>query len=124
MRWLAWLRRDRDAADHDTPLDVDRLVIEAIRDPQSRRQAIARLRRERRALVRRQRAVAKQFERLTPVRVRNMARSGPAIGSIQLSQAMHHTSHLSQDEARSKQEAEILRQIREIDTALARIAAG
>lgn len=124
MRWLSWFRRDREPAGDEAPLDLERLVAEAIRDPQTRRRAIARLRRERRALVRRQRAVAKQFERLTPVRVRNMARSGPAIGSLQLSQAMDHTSSLSQDADRAKQEAEVVQQIRMVDTALARLNAG
>lgn len=74
MRWLSWFRRHHQAASEDAPLDLERFVAAAIQDPGSHRQAVARLRRERRALVRRQRAVAKQFERLPATTVTTCAK--------------------------------------------------
>lgn len=121
MRWLDWLRRDHESTDDREPLDLQLIVDEGLRDRRAARQAVARLKHERKALRRRQRAISKQFERLTPVRVRNIARSGPAMGSYQLSQATRRTNTMSQDSERAKQVAEISKQIQEVDTALVRL---
>lgn len=121
MRLLNWFRRDEETPDTREPLDVDRLLAEGLRDRTSAREAIERLKEERTLLLRQQRAVDKQFRRSTTKDIRNMDRSGPAVGPYQLSQAMQDTNTAGQDSARVEQEADIARRLQAVDDGLARL---
>lgn len=122
MRWLRWFRRDRADESEAEPVNVERAVAEGLRDRQSARSAITRLTRYRESLTRQRRVLERQFNHPTPVRVRNMAHSGPAMGSYQLSQDMQELNAKTQDSARGEQVAETERQIRAVDDAVKRLS--
>lgn len=58
------------------------------------------------------------MKKLSPVRIRNMARSGTALDSYELSQAMENANAANQDSAVGEQIATIESRRREVDQAL------
>lgn len=118
MRWLDRFRRHHPPEIVLAPLDLPGILEEGLRDVSSAQQAIARLIQEQENLTRQQRVIEKQFKQISPVRIRNMARSGPALGSYQLSQAMDDANIANQDSAIGEQVATIENRRREINHTL------
>jgi hypothetical protein len=122
MRWIGWFRRD-DLEGKPERVDVDRLVIEGLRDPASARLAVSELSRYRKHLFRQRRVMEKRFKQLAPARVRRMASSGPGIGTLQMTQDMRtHDTH-TRDNGRMEQVAEIDREIEKVDDAVRQLKA-
>lgn len=115
MRWLDRFRRHHPPEIMLAPLDLPGILEEGLRDIPSAQEAITRLIQEQQNLTRQQRVIEKQFKQLSPVRIRNMARSGPALGSYELSQAMDDANIANQDSAIGEQVVTIENRRREID---------
>ncbi|MGH2549323.1 MAG: hypothetical protein ACRDHN_08025 [Thermomicrobiales bacterium] len=95
MRWLNLFRRNRS---NDLPaesLNLDGLLAEGLKDRPSAKRAIARLNREREAIIRSQRALIGGSKTLTPGNVKNIYRASSAAGSSDL--ASLHLSQAMQD---------------------------
>lgn len=127
MRWLSWLRWHRSTGGAEDLLDIDRVLTDGFRNPQSSRQAIVRLTRERKNLVRKRRAVEKGFKRLTRGRTWMITRSSEASPELEVylfSQALQDANAADQSGTlRKEQVASIDGQIQAIDRALAQLSA-
>lgn len=118
MAWFERFHRQPVAVSVLAPLDLENTLKEGHRDPASAKDAIARLTREQQHLTSQQRAIEQQMKKLSPVRIRNMARSGTALDSYELSQAMENANAANQDSAVGEQIATIESRRREVDRAL------
>jgi hypothetical protein len=122
MRWFGRFRRDLVDRSGE-PVDVDRLVVEGLRDPASARLAVSELSRYRKDLFRRRRVMEKQFNQMAPARIRRMASSGPGMGTLQMTQDMRaHEAH-TRDSGRMEQLAEVDREIEKVDKAVRQLRA-
>jgi hypothetical protein len=97
MRWLNLFRRNRSNDLPDDSLNLDGLLAEGLKDRASAKRAIARLNREREAIIRTQRALIGGSGNLTPGKVKSIYRASSAAGTsdlagMQLSQAMQEAN--------------------------------
>lgn len=122
MRWFGWFRRDDTETPDIQPIDVDAFVKVGLRDQSSAKAARAVLTRKRQELQQGLRVLNKQAERLTPVRVRNIARSGYGdIGPYQLGQHMQGINAHDHNNARGEQIATLERQLQAVDDGITRL---
>lgn len=119
MRWFGWFRRDSETALDIKPINVDALVRVGLRDRASAETSLGLLTQKRKEIQRGLRVLDKRADRLTPAKVRNIARSGSGqIGPYQLSQHMQQTNARYQDSARGGQVATLERQLRVVEDAI------
>jgi len=108
---MRWFRRHQPSEAPGEPLDLDALLRDGLRDVPSARAAITRLDQEERALVRQRKVIDRQFNRVTPGKVRRIAWSNsgnPQIETNMLVDAMR--------EADAAQESSRANQLAAIDT--------
>lgn len=122
MRWFGWFRKDSVTVPDIEPIDVDALLNEGLQNRTAATSALAVLTRKRKDIQRGLRVLDKQSDRLTPVKVRNIARSGYGdIGPHQLAQHMQSTNAHYQDSARGEQVAALERQLQAVEEAIKRL---
>ncbi|CAN5398491.1 hypothetical protein BH09CHL1_BH09CHL1_03380 [soil metagenome] len=95
MRWLNLFRRNRSNELPDESLNLDGLLSEGLKDKASAKRAIARLNREREAIIRTQRVLIGGSGNLTPGKVKTIYRASSVAGSSDL--ASLHLSQAMQD---------------------------
>jgi hypothetical protein len=119
MRFLWRFLGKRSEGETGDPLDVDQVLATGLRDARGARAALEQLNGERRRLERQRKAVDAQFARLTPGRVRVIARSNPGnpqTEAYMLADAMREADAANQ-QARSDQLAEVENRLQAIDRA-------
>jgi hypothetical protein len=125
MRWLDWLHPRRGKVGTEDSLDLDGIVAEGLSDAVSAQRAITQLKRARKALVGRQRAIESQHQRQFQRRVRMLARGHSAsveLEAYELSQVMRDAGAASQaGTLRAGQIAAIDVRIHAIDHAIAQL---
>ena len=125
LRMFKWLRGNREGTVDEQPFDLEKVLAEGLRDQETTRQAISRLKRERKALEQQRKIVDRQFNRLTSGRVKLMYR-GAQPGAIdlatsQLSQAMQDAGSAESSAAQNSQLVSIDERIQAIDRAIAQL---
>jgi len=108
---MRWFRRHQPSEAPGEPLDLDALLRDGLRDVPSARAVITRLDQEERALARQRKVIDRQFNRVTPGKVRRIAWSNsgnPQIETNMLVDAMR--------EADAAQESSRANQLAAIDT--------
>jgi|SRR5579884_993062 len=126
MSWLDWLRRGRTTT--SAPLDVEATLAAGLQSASAAKQAIARLKRERKATERERRALLAQAKRVAPSEVRKMARSSggmPELAVYQVAEAMREANETGHDDTlRREQLAEVEARLDAINRAIERLDAS
>ena len=84
MGWLDWMRRSDGHDLSDTPINVEQELALGLTDRTAARRSVARLKHERKSLLRRRRAVERGFKRLSRARTALIARSSRASLDLQV----------------------------------------
>lgn len=118
MRWISGIVRriDGDAA---ASIDLDAVVASFRDDPREADAALKALDSEHRRLIRQRANLQKRLSRFSAARVRDIARSGPQLGPIQLQTDMRIRDDAGQDANLSLQESDLEARIREVERAMA-----
>lgn len=119
MEFLRRLFGDRSDDGMSDPLDVDHALAAGLRDTRAARESLRQLDGERKRLARQRKVIDAQFRRLTPGRVKLIARSNsgnPQTETYMLADAMREADAANQ-QARSDQLAEVESRLQAIERA-------
>ncbi|HWV23183.1 MAG TPA: hypothetical protein VNZ58_03260 [Thermomicrobiales bacterium] len=117
MRWLGRLFRGTDQ--DQGPVDIDLLLKTCQSDPGQVGVVLRRLERERSRLFRQQKNLNKRMSRFSSAHVRDIGRSGPQFGPLQLQADMQMRDDAGQNYNLSLQESDLEERIREVTHAIA-----
>lgn len=119
MRWVTrWFRAPDDEED---TFDIALVVASCADDPDQADVALIRLRRERQRLIRQRKNLQKRMSRLSAARVRDIGRSGPQFGPIQLQTEMRMQDNAGQDANLSLQESDLEERLGAVDAAISTV---
>lgn len=119
MWWITRWFRDPDV-EEDT-FDIPSLVATCDGDPDQADAVLKRLERERKRLIRQRKNLQKRMSRFSAARVRDIGRSGPQFGPIQLQAEMRMRDDAGQDANLSLQESDIEERLRVVADAISTV---
>jgi hypothetical protein len=115
MRFLRMFRPVDDQLLNELDLDIPHVAAAGRVSPDAARRAIRILEDERKRLHRRLKIISRQLKRMTSGRVRDVGRSGPMMGSVQMRHDMQSMQEAGQNSGLALQEADTIARLEEVE---------
>jgi hypothetical protein len=115
MRVLRLFRSRKEEPPDTYDIDLQEIAASGRMSREAARAAISVLGNEQKLLQRRLKVLSLQLKRMTSVRVRDVGRSGPMMGSLQMSHDMRSMQDAGQNSGVAMQEAETIARLKEVE---------